>query len=163
MDSPSRDRSVLGRRSVLRLIAAAPVVAALTTACSSAPDEPDQLLALAEAAKSDAQLAKAVAQAHAKLAEVANEIANARSTHADALQQEIDRVNPRDPEDPPSVPEAAPQQAPGSAGAASQALSDALGAAQDQASKLVPGLPGYRAGLVGSISASCASLLEVLG
>ncbi|MGW1677920.1 hypothetical protein [Saccharopolyspora sp. NPDC002376] len=161
MDSPSRARSALGRRSVLRLIAVAPIAAALTTACSSA-DEPDQLLALAEAAKSDAQLAKAVAQAHAKLAEVANEIAVARSTHADALQQEIDRVNPRDPEDPPSVPDAAPQQAPGSASAALQALSDALSGAQDQASKLVPGLSGYRAGLVGSISASCASLLEVL-
>lgn len=162
MESPSRARSVLGRRSVLRLIAATPVVAALSTACSSAPDEPDQLLALANAAKSDARLAEAVAQAHAKLADVANEIATARSTHADALRQEIDRVSPRDPEDPPSVPEAPPQQAPGSASAASKALVEALTGARDQAAGLVPALPDYRAGLVGSISASCASLLEVL-
>ncbi|MER7083802.1 hypothetical protein ABT308_37065, partial [Saccharopolyspora kobensis] len=102
MESPSRARSALGRRSVLRLIAATPVVAALGTACSSAPDEPDQLLALANAAKSDARLAEAVARSHAKLADVANEIATARNTHAGALQQEIDRLNPRDPEDPPS-------------------------------------------------------------
>ncbi|RKT85996.1 hypothetical protein SAMN05421805_1011150 [Saccharopolyspora antimicrobica] len=162
MESPSRARSVLGRRSVLRLIAATPVVAALSTACSSAPDEPDQLLALANAAKSDARLAEAVAQSHAKLADVANEIATARNTHAGALQQEIDRVSPRDPEDPPSVPDAPPQQAPGSASAASEALVEALNRARDQAAGLVPALPDYRAGLVGSISASCASLLEVL-
>ncbi|MER7011161.1 hypothetical protein ABT324_07020 [Saccharopolyspora sp. NPDC000359] len=163
MESPSRARSALGRRSVLRLLAATPVVAALSTACSTAPDEPDELLALANAAKADAKLARAVAQAHAGLAEAANEVATARSTHADALQQEIDRVNPRDPEDPPSVPEAPPQQAPGSASSASKALVEALTGARDQAAALVPAVQDqYRAGLVGSISASCASLLEVL-
>ncbi len=119
-------------------------------------------MALAAAAKSDAQLAKAVAHAHSELAEAANEIATARAAHADAMQREIDRVAPRDPEDPPSVPDAAPQQAPGSADAAAKALRDALTGAQNQAAQLVPGLSAYRAGLLGSVSASCASLREVL-
>lgn len=163
MESPSRARSVLGRRSVLRLFAAVPAAAALTAACSSAPDEPDPLLALAAAAKSDAQLAKVIAQSHSELADAANEIATARSAHADAMQREIDRLAPRDPKDPPSVPEPAPKQAPGSANAATKALRDALTRAQDATAKLVPGLPPYRAGLAGSVSASCASLREVLG
>ncbi|GAA4619267.1 hypothetical protein [Saccharopolyspora hordei] len=163
MESPSRARSVLGRRSVLRMIAASPVVAALTTACSSAPDEPDPLLALAKAAKSDAQLARAVAETHAGLAAVAEEVAAVRGEHARALQREIDRVNPRDPEDPPSVPEPPQRRAPGSASEATTALTDALTAARDRAAELVPTLPTHRAGLVGSVSASCASLLEVVG
>ncbi|MEV0702338.1 hypothetical protein AB0I53_31090 [Saccharopolyspora sp. NPDC050389] len=163
MESPSQARSVLGRRSVLRLFAAVPAAAALTTACSSAPDEPDPLVALAAAAKSDAQLAKAIAQAHSGLADAAGEIAAVRAEHADAMQREVDRVNPRDPEDPPSVPDPAPQQAPASASVATKALRDALTGAQDRAAQLMPGLEAYRAGLLGSVAASCASLREVLG
>ncbi|MGP4018191.1 hypothetical protein [Saccharopolyspora sp. 5N708] len=163
MKSSSRAWPVLGRRSVLRLFAAAPVAAALTTACGSAPDEPDPLVALATAAKSDVQLAKAVAQAHAGLADAANEVASARTAHAEAMQREVDRVNPPDPDDPPSVPDVAPQPAPTAADAAAKVLRDALAMAQQKAAQLVPGLPTYRAGLVGSISASCASLREVLG
>ncbi|GAA0519467.1 hypothetical protein GCM10011581_09380 [Saccharopolyspora subtropica] len=161
MESPSRARLV-GRRSVLRLFAAAPAVAALTAACSSTP-EPDPLVALATAAKSDAQLARAIAQAHPRLAAAAREVAAARTAHAEALQREIDRVNPRDPQDPPSVPEPGPQTAPHSANAAANALLEALRVAQENAAQLVPGLSDYRAGLVGSVSASCACLREVLG
>ncbi|MCI2420321.1 hypothetical protein MOQ72_23020 [Saccharopolyspora sp. K220] len=163
MESPSRAWPVLRRRSVLRLFAAVPVAAALTTACSSASDEPDPLVALATAAKSDAQLARAIAQAHSGLADAANEVAAARSAHAEAMQREIDRVNPPDPEDPPSVPDVAPPPSPGASDAAAKVLRDALSLAQQKAARLVPGLPTYRAGLVGSISASCASLREVLG
>ncbi|TDD49222.1 hypothetical protein [Saccharopolyspora elongata] len=163
MESPSRARSLLGRRSALRLFAAVPVAAALTAACSSAPEEPDPLVALAAAAKSDAQLAKAIAQAHPGLADAAGEVASVRSEHAAALQREVDRVNPRDPEDPPSVPDPAPQQAPSSASTATKALRDALTGAQDRAAQLVPGVEPYRAGLLGSVAASCASLREVLG
>ncbi|MDI2028428.1 hypothetical protein QFW96_07390 [Saccharopolyspora sp. TS4A08] len=147
---------------MLRWIAAAPAVAALT-ACGTGSDEPDQLLPLAAAAKADAALADAIARTHSGLAETARELAAARTAHATALQREIDRLAPRDPEDPPSVPDPAPKKAPSSASAAADALRTAAREGQQQAANLVPGLPGYRAGLVASISAGCACLQEVLG
>ena len=162
MESPSRTRHTFGRRSVLRLFALAPVAAALTTACSSGEAEPDVLLGAARAAKADAALAEAIGRAHSGLAEVAEEVATARKAHAQALQREIDRMNPPDPKAPPSVPEPPPQQAPSSADQASEALRAAARKAQQQAADLVPSLPPYRAGLAGSVSASCACLLEVL-
>lgn len=163
MEIPSRAGSSWRRRDLLRLFAAAPAVVALSTACTAEPKQPDALLALATAAKEDAALAKAVAAAHSDLADAAGEIAEVRAAHARALQREIDRVNPPDPDAGPSVPEARPRQAPGSSGAAAEALRGALRQAQDRAAGLAPSQSGYRAGLVGSVSASCASLLEVLG
>lgn len=162
MELPRASLSVLERRRVLRLFAAAPAVAVLA-ACSTEAEEPDQLLPLATAAKADAALASAIARTHSGMAETARELAAARTAHATALQREIDRVAPRDPEDPPSVPDPAPKRAPSSADAAADALRTAMRQGQQQAADLVPGLPGYRAGLVASVSAGCASLQEVLG
>ncbi|GAA2782819.1 hypothetical protein [Saccharopolyspora taberi] len=162
MESPSRTRHAFGRRAALRLFALAPVAAALTTACAPREAEPDVLLEVARAAKADAALAEAVGRAHAGLAEAAGEVATVRKAHAQALQQEIDRVNPPDPEAPPSVPEAPPAQAPSSSDQATEQLRAAARAAQQQAAALVPSLPPYRAGLAGSVSAGCACLLEVL-
>ncbi|RRO16142.1 hypothetical protein EIL87_13880 [Saccharopolyspora rhizosphaerae] len=160
---PSRaSLPVLRRRRALRLFAAAPAVAVLA-ACGGEPEEPDQLLPLATAAKADAALANAIARTHSGLAETARELAAARTAHAKALQREIDRVAPRDPEDPPSVPDPAPRKAPPSANAAADALRTAVRRGQQQSAELVARLPAHRAGLVASVSAGCASLLEVLG
>ncbi|CAM05112.1 hypothetical protein A8924_6275 [Saccharopolyspora erythraea NRRL 2338] len=162
MESPSRARDTFGRRSALRLFALAPAAVALTTACTPTAEEPDPLLAAATAARKDAALAEAVARAHTGLAEQAGEVAAARKAHAQALQREIDRMNPPDPDKPPSVPDPGPQRAPASAEQATAALAESLRSAKDRLGGMVPALPPYRAGLAGSISASCACLLEVL-
>lgn len=162
MELPRASLPVIERRRVLRLFAAAPAVAVLA-ACGTGSDEPDRLLPLATAAKADAALANAIARRHSGMAETARELAAARTAHASALQREIDRIAPRDPEDPPSVPDPAPRKAPPSADAAADALRAAVREGQEQAANLVPGLSGYRAGIVASVSASCACLQEVLG
>lgn len=166
MNTPSRGQRRVGRRSVLRAALTVPAAAfgasAVTSACSTGTDEPDELLAVAKAAKADAARARAVANAHPDVADNANEVAEARQAHARALRREIERVDPPAPDAPPTLPDA---PAPNVADSPEQALADLTEALQqhrDTAGSLVPGLPPYRAGLAGSVSASCASLLEVL-
>lgn len=161
MESPSPVGYTMGRRRLLRLAALAPATAVVVTGCDTQKRaEPDPLLALATAARSDAALAQAIARNHSGLSDKASAVAIARTEHARALQREIDRVNPPAPDTPPPPPPAQP--APPSPGDAKTVLSEAIRTAQRQASGLVPAAPNYRAGLLGSVSASCASLLEVL-
>lgn len=158
MNSPSRPRTQFGRRDVLRL---APAVG-LIAACAPVPDAPDPLAALDRAARSDAALARSIAQAHTELSAAAIEVATVRTEHARALRRELDRMHPPDP-DAPRPKDPAPPKAPASASEAATRITDALRSAQRSAGDLVTTLPTYRAGLVGSVSASCAGLLEVLG
>ena len=144
---------------MLRLLAALPAVAAVTTACAGGEDAPDPLAALADGARSDAALAQGVARSHPALGAEAGAMAEIRAEHARLLQQEIDRLDP--PDEPREHRNPTPQ-VPASAPEAQAALKQALAAAEQAAGKLCPTLPGYRAGLTGSISASCASLAEVL-
>ena len=162
MDSPSRVRSALGRRDVLRLLALAPAAVTAMSGCGADSEAPDVLEALVRAAKSDAELAQSVARSHPSMADTANLIVSARSDHAHALQREIDRVDPPDPDEPAGPSPAAPD-APSTSGAATEALRTSLTKARDEAAELTVTLPTHRAGMVGSVSASCASLLEVLG
>lgn len=162
MDSSSRARSAFGRRDVLRLFALTPVAAAAISACSTGAKEPDELAALVRAARSDAKLAQEIARSHADLSNTATLVASTRTEHARALQREIDRVDPPDPDDPADPAPATPKNA-SSSGEATNALREALRSAQEKSAGITPSLPTYRAGLVGSVSASCACLLEVLG
>ncbi|WP_307850018.1 MULTISPECIES: hypothetical protein [unclassified Saccharopolyspora] len=153
-----------GRRDVLRLLAALPAaaaVSALTTACGSGQDAPDPLEPLAASARSDAALAQGIARAHAELAGQAGAVAAMRGEHARALEKEIDRLDPPDPDRPKRRGASAPQ-VPGSSAAAKEALRRSLAVGQQEAAKACPRLPGYRAGLTGSVSAGCAGLTEVL-
>ncbi|WP_243793085.1 hypothetical protein [Saccharopolyspora gloriosae] len=151
--------SRVGRREVLRLFAALPVVAVASSACAGGEDVPDPLTALATAARSDAALAQGVARTHRALGAEAGAVAEIRTEHARLLQQEIDRLDP--PDEPRRHPAPA-VQVPASANEAKAALKRALAAAEQSAAKICPTLPGYRCGLTGSVSASCASLAEVL-
>jgi hypothetical protein len=148
---------------VLRLAALIPVAVVSAPACGmgSEPKQPDVLEPLRLGAQKDSALARAVAATHPDLADQAKAISANRDQHAAKLQSEIDRANPPQEGQKPSPPPP-PPQAPADSGAAKAALTDALHAAQVQAAILVPTLPNYRAGLVGSVSASCASMLEVL-
>ncbi|GAA4855220.1 hypothetical protein [Saccharopolyspora cebuensis] len=163
MESPSRAPSALDRRGVLRLLAAVPLVAVGAAACGSGSDAPDPLIPVARAAKADAALAAAVARAHPDLSAAAAEVETARGAHAEALRREVDRLDPPDPDAPPSVPDPGPVRPPADASAAAEALRTAVDGARTRAAELVPGAEPYRAGLLASVSASCASLLEVLG
>jgi hypothetical protein len=150
---------------VLRLAALIPVASVSATACGmgSEPKQPDALEPLRLGAQKDSALARAVAAAHPDLADQAKTISANRDQHAAKLQSEIDRANPPQAGQKPSPPPPAPPpQAPTDSSAAKAALTDALHTAQGQSANLVPTLPTYRAGLVGSVSASCASMLEVL-
>jgi hypothetical protein len=139
-------------------------VAALAGACTGpppAPPPPDPLIALHTAALADAALADAVAAAHPPLASAAAALAADRRAHAESLGAEVTRATPSGGPSTTSDP-VAPAVPPDRA-AASAALVEALRAAQAQATGLVAGLPRYRAGLVASVAACCASHQAVLG
>lgn len=161
MEVPSR-AGALGRRQLLWFAALAPATVAAVAGCQSKPDEPDALARLADSARADAAFAQAVASKHSGLADKAGAIATARSEHARGLQREIDRKNPPTPDTPP-LPQPAARPVPSSAGAATDALAEALRNAQKSVGDMVVSAPQYRAGLLGSVAASCASLQEVLG
>ncbi|WP_158892391.1 ferritin-like domain-containing protein [Amycolatopsis anabasis] len=132
------------RREVLRAGALAALAVPLAAACSSGyADGPDPLAPLAEQAKADAAAANAVAGSG-----LAQQVAAARSAHAQALQSEVDRQN-----QPKGPAPATPQAPPGMDG-----LKQRLAQARKQAEELVAGLPRYRAGLVAAVAAGCAAL-----
>jgi hypothetical protein len=102
-------------------------------------------------ALSDAALATAVG---------APETAAARAEHAAKLQAEVDRATPRVPGS--SVPPTTSASVAPPPGASREALVPALQAAQKQAGDLVASAQSYRVGLVASVAAGCASLVEAL-
>lgn len=150
---------MVSRRAALRFGAFAallPVVAC--TSEPEAPPPPDPLADLAAQARTDAALATAIASAQPALAAPAAEIAAARTEHAKVLQAEVDRARP-----PVSSSKSAPKTtAPEVPADGAAALVKALTDAEKQAADLVPSVPRYRAGMLGSVAAGCASLRVVL-
>jgi hypothetical protein len=148
---------------VLRAALVAPLVpaAAGCTTSPAPPPPPDPLAELAARARSDAALAAAVAAAVPGLAGAAGDVAKVRTEHAVALQREVDRERP-----PPSGavprPETSAPPAPPDPAAAKTALVTGLTAAEQRVAELITVVPRYRAGLLGSVAAGCASLREVL-
>lgn len=132
--------------------------------CTPQPDsaQPDPLERPARRAESDAALAQSVAEAHPALAEVAGGYAADRRAHAAALRTELRRVRPAPASSSPAPPPPAPPPAPADEEQARDALAGAVRAAQDEAGGLVGGLPGYRAALLASVAACCASHAVVL-
>lgn len=156
----------LSRRAVLRAGALAAIVGPIAVACTStpAPPPPDPLQRMLTAATDDATTAKAAAAAFADNGATLAVIASVRQQQAAALRTEVKRAAG-------AVPGTTPSPAPTSAtkppklGAESTVTAQliaALTTAQHQAAALMPKLPRYRAGLVGSVAAGCASLTEAL-
>ena len=136
----------------------------LVAGCATAPPAPpppDPLHALLTAALADATLADAVAAAHPPLAAAARALAADRRTHAASLGAEVLRATPSPPV--PTPVSSAAVVVPADRAGAVAALVEATRAAQTQAAGLVAFLPRYRAGLVASVAACCASHLAVLG
>lgn len=149
---------MFSRRAALRLGALAalvPVAACTPDSDESAP--PDPLIKLAAQARTDAALATAVAEAQPNLAAAATEVADARTEHAKVLQAEVDRAKPPVSSSAPKPPTDPEVPADGVA-----ALTEALTEAEKAAADLVPTVPAYRAGMLGSVAAGCASLRVVL-
>jgi hypothetical protein len=147
---------------VLGLLLGAPVAPVVLGACTTppaAPPAPDPLAELASTARSDASFARAVAAAVPSLATAAGLVAEARAAHAEALQREVDRA--RLPQPPASSSSATPPVV--DPASARGRLVDGLRAAEKRIGELIGSVPRFRAGLLGSVAAGCASLREVLG
>lgn len=149
---------IVSRRAALRLGALAALVP--IAACTPEPETPpgpDPLTALAKQARADAALASAIAEAQPDIATAATAVAEARTEHATVLEAEVDRAAPPVSSSATKPPEARDVPSDGAA-----ALADALTSAEKAAADLVPSVPRYRAGMLGSVAACCASLQVVL-
>ncbi|HKS48531.1 MAG TPA: ferritin-like domain-containing protein [Amycolatopsis sp.] len=133
------------RRDVLRASALAALAVPLAACQSGYSDEPDPLAPLAEQARADADAARAVS------GDLAQQVAAARTAHAQAIQAEVDRLNR-----PKSAVRATTPAETGMAG-----LRQRLATARKQAENLVATLPRYRAGLAAAVAAGCAGLQQV--
>jgi hypothetical protein len=139
---------------------AVPLAAMAGCTEDAAPKEPDPLAALATQARQDVADANAIAGAVPDLADAAHAIAKGRTEHATALQTEVDRLNP--PPTGSKPPAAVASNVPQSASAAKKKLRTTLTKGQQQAAGLVASVTRNRAGLLGSVSAGCASMRELI-
>ncbi|WP_328825531.1 hypothetical protein [Tomitella gaofuii] len=165
-----RPATTVSRRSLLRtsgavmlgggaLVAAGASTAACTVG-SPAP-EVDPLQALADQAGADAAYAARLAAVDPDRAQVLQEIATERRAHADALTAEIRRAAGTTP-DTADATTAAPASGPSAPPPTLNGMRAQLADSRRSAADTVPDLAGYRAGLVGSVGASCAAELKVL-
>lgn len=153
----------LSRRTAFRVAGGAALGASaltLTTGCSDSgeadtPAEIDALTAQAERARRDAANAGAAIAVLPDLAAALGVVAAERSAHADALDAEIARAaaapSSSTPTSPPPITPPTLEQ-----------LRADLADAQKDAARLARTQSGYRAGLLGAISAACAAEQEVL-
>ena len=162
-----RHPAMLTRRRVLagggRGLLALAFAGTAATACGTGkPPGPDPLEAELEAARRDSDLASAAAKAaKPALAPALSEIAAERARHAAALVEELSRAAGK-----PTPTTTAEATTPAPSGASARPpsvrdVADALRMSAESATKLVPTLSGYRAGLLGSIAAACTASFTV--
>lgn len=157
MPSP---QPTLTRRSVLLSAAALAVLSATASACgaSTPPPEVGELTAQLDRARADSQLATdAAAAARPAVAKALNAVAAERSAHAQALTDELVRmVGDEAPTATPTTTTAEAVEPP--------TVKDVIGALKtsaENATELAAKFSGYRAGLFGSIAASCTAAYTV--
>jgi len=154
----------LSRRAALRLAGSAALCAsalALTTGCSDpgqadSTAEIDALTAQAERARRDAANATAAIAALPDRAGALGVVAAERTAHADALDAEIARAATVTPSS------TTAQTPPATVPPTLEQLRADLAGSQKDAAELARTQSGYRAGLLGSISAACAAQQGVL-
>ena len=162
---------VTSRRGVLAGGAALAALAVLVSACGgSRPDAPDveDLLGPLDQAKHDSALAGAAAAAAGNPPQIAaalTVVAAQRAAHARALAAEIARAagnvgSSSSETSNPSPTDAAAQPAPPPPPPVSDVV-NSLRTSAENASRLVATSSGYRAGLLGSIAASCTASYSV--
>ena len=148
---PSRRRVLIGAAALVALGASAP-------GCSSPqPPQPEELNTQLDLARRDSQMARAAAAAAGPFyAPPLNVVADERADHATALSAEIAR---RAGQTTTSSSPAAPAAA--SPPPSRMDVIAALRESADSAAKLAANLSGYRAGLLGSIAASCTASVTI--
>jgi hypothetical protein len=158
-DVPSPSPTV-NRRQVLFGAATLALLGATATACGSSPPPPevDELSAQLERARADSQLATDAAEsAGPEIVQALNAVASERSAHAQALSDELVRIVGQDaPTATTTSTTAEPVKAP-----TTQDVIGALRRSAESAAELAAKFSGYRAGLVGSISAACTAAYTV--
>ena len=124
------------------------------------PGEPDALIALAESARADAEMAGQLAAVLPDLAAALTTIIAERTAHAEALETELVRVAGTTTQEP--ARSGADSTVPAPPPPSLDGLRAALAGAQRAAADTARADSGYRAGLAGAISAACATQNEVL-
>jgi len=150
----------ISRRRVLIAAAALSAIGATASACGSPAPQPEELAPQLDLARRDSQMAGAAATAAGPFyGPLLNVVADERAAHAKALSQEIARTAG---ETTTSSQAAAPT--PSGSAAPPPSRTDVMAALResaDSAAKLAANLSGYRAGLLGSIAASCTASVTV--
>ncbi|OMC36020.1 hypothetical protein A5740_07485 [Mycobacterium sp. GA-1841] len=153
----------ISRRRVLLSAAALALLGATAAACGTTTPQPevDDLTEQLDRARADAELAAAVADEQPAQAQALNAVAADRTAHAEALSDELTRMGAT-----PAASSTATTttRAPGAPAAATSTVGDvvtALKESSEQAAEVAHTLTGYRAGLLGSIAASCAAAYTV--
>lgn len=167
---PAADRT-LSRRTILvnagRGVAGMAFLAVIAACGAPAEPEVDPLQAPYDAAIADAALARAAASAAPPATVPAlTQIASERARHAQALGEELARAAGRTtttssttgPAEKTTTTSTSANAAPPPSAAH---VSDAVRRSGEAATKLAPTLSGYRAGLLGSIAASCMAACTV--
>ncbi|GAY09421.1 hypothetical protein [Pseudonocardia sp. N23] len=149
----------LTRRRLIALAALAPVAGAALSACDGASGSsgPDPLIALARAARDDAELIGAAITASPALTDRLTPARQARTDHAAALETEVARLAGGTPA--PATP--ATSTAPPANPTTASVLASLKKSAND-AGALVATLPAARVGLVAGVAACCAAYTVVL-
>jgi hypothetical protein len=155
----------VSRRRVLLGAAGLAVLGAAAAACGASPPSPevDELAAQLNRARADSQLATdAAAAARPPIAQALTTVASERSAHAQALSNELVRMVGKDaPTTTPSSSTAPPADAPPANAPTTADVIGALRQSADSATQLAATMSGYRAGLLGSIAASCTAAHSV--
>ncbi|MBU9764591.1 hypothetical protein FR943_12125 [Mycobacterium sp. TNTM28] len=158
----------ISRRRVLLSAAALALLSTTAAACGTSTPQPevDGLTAQLDRARADAALATAAAAAQpgrAPANRALNAVAADRNAHAEALVNELTRMGAAPLSTATSTSTATPTPDsgthPGSPG-----VDDVVGALKEsaeRAGRLAATLSGYRAGLLGSIAASCTAAYTV--
>ena len=152
---------VVSRRRVLLGSAALAAVSVGAAACGKTPPPPpdlDDLIAQLDLARSDSELASAAAMtARPELRPALSAVSSERADHAQALSDEIARLTAGATSSAPTTTTSATQaNAP-----TEKDVVAALRTSADSAGQSGAQLSGYRAGLLGSIAASCTAAYTV--
>ena len=147
--------AVSRRRVLAGLLLLPPAVAGCALGRAAGPTEPDPLIALADAARADAALARAAVTADQGLAAALQPLVDARTQHAAALDAEVARLDPDHPTPAPAPP-------PSTARPNRTEVQRAVLASGRAAGEVALGLPPERVGLVASVAACCGTYAEVL-
>lgn len=156
---------VLSRRRLLadggRGLAALALLGTATVACGpSKPPGPDPLEAELQAARQDSEMATEAAKtATPQMAAALREVAAQRARHADVLVEELARAA-GEPIPTETTATSTPSDSPNPPPTVADVVA-ALRKSAESATALVPSLSGYRAGLMGSIAASCTAASTV--